>query len=212
MHYTLDVVQQSLALPNFNGSAAHMKMAPQPRTTFRPQEKKGQPRVGSVLILLYCLNNELYLVLTRRREDLRTHAGQVSFPGGGHEAPESLQTTALREAHEEVGILPTTVTILGQLTPLYILPSDYEVHPFVAWYTNGKRPHFVPNVGEVAEVLEVSLRDLANPSNRSQELWDWRGFEMIVPFFLVSGHKVWGATAMMLSEFLERLAEVSLPR
>jgi 8-oxo-dGTP pyrophosphatase MutT (NUDIX family) len=208
MHVTLDDVQAALQLAEFDGTAAQQKMMPQARVNLRPPERPGQPRLGGVLLLLYQAEDELYLVLTRRRDDLQAHAGQVSFPGGRHEAPETLQTTALRETFEEIGIPAASLRILGELSSLYILPSDFEVHPFVAYYENGSRPRFVPDPHEVAEIIEVPLSHLFDPSTRVEEEWELRGYPVSVPFFQVNQHKVWGATAMMLSEFLERLRRV----
>lgn len=203
-HFTLADVKQALKLPDFDAAAAHQLMSPITRPVRRP-DIPGQARLGGVLVLLYCYQNELYLVLTRRREDLNSHAGQISFPGGKHEIDESLQETAVREAHEEIGVNPSAITILGQLTPLYVLPSDFEVHPTVAWYANGERPTFFPSDDEVAEILEVPLSHLIKPDTRIEELWNLRGHDVTVPFFDVDGHKVWGATAMMLNELVERL-------
>ncbi len=101
------------------------------------------------------------------------------------------------------------MTLLGQLTPLYIFPSDFEVHPYVAWYHNGERPSFVANQNEVAELIDTPLRHLLDPANRKEERWTIQGYELAVPFFAIEEHKVWGATAMMLSEFLERLRATS---
>jgi 8-oxo-dGTP pyrophosphatase MutT (NUDIX family) len=200
-------IQQALTLENFDPIEAQMKMAPRPRITIRTPETPGQPRQGGVLILLYEKMGQPHLVLTRRRDDLQSHAGQISFPGGRREIGETLQTTAFREAYEEIGIPPAELDFLGRLSSLYIPPSDYEVHPFVAWYKNG-RPHFTPQESEVAEILEVPLSHLLDPNTRVEESWEIRGFQLNVPFYLVSGHKVWGATAMMLSEFLARLEKV----
>lgn len=205
---TIDEVRHALALANFDGQAAQQKMAPQFRAMLRPPARAGQPRLGSVLLLLYCYQDELCLLLTRRRDDLNHHAGQVSFPGGRQEEGETFLQTALREAEEEVGIRPSTLTILGQLTPIYIIPSDFYVYPFVAWCADKQRPAFYPSLTEVAELLEVPLAHLLDPTNRHEEPWNFRGFEMSVPFYLVNGHKVWGATAMMLSELLERLRAI----
>ena len=205
--YTLDDVKIALTLPDFDAAAAQRKMAPVTRPIRRPDAQPGQARLGGVLILLYCYQQELYLVLTRRRDDLNSHAGQVSFPGGKHETGETLQETAVREAQEEIGIDPAVITILGELTPLYIPPSDFEVHPTVAWYSNGRQPTFYPSDAEVAEILEVPLRHLFRPESRVEELWNWRGSDVLVPYFNVEGHKVWGATAMMLSELVERLRQ-----
>jgi 8-oxo-dGTP pyrophosphatase MutT (NUDIX family) len=201
-------IKQALHLENFDPVAAQMKMAPRPRITIRMPDTPGRPRQGGVLIILYENMGRTHLVLTRRRDDLQSHAGQISFPGGRREDGESLQTTAFREAHEEIGVEPAELALLGRLSSLYIPPSDYEVHPFVAWYENG-RPHFTPQVSEVAEILEVPLSHLLDPATRVVEKWELRGFLLDVPFYLVAGHKVWGATAMMLSELLERVQLVT---
>lgn len=203
MIVTLQDVQQALALPEFDSLAAHALMMPASRTINRPPEHTGRPRLGGVLLLLYSQNGELYLVLTRRRDDLSSHAGQISFPGGRREDGEPLEMTALREAYEEIGVDPAELTILGTLSSLYIPPSDYEVHPFVAWHPG--RPRLIPQEREVAEILEVPLSHLFNPTTRQEEEWILRDIPVLVPFLLVDHHRVWGATAMILSEFLERL-------
>ena len=201
---TLNEVQTALQLPSFDVYAAHERMSPRMRPRVRDFTRRGNPRVGGVLLLLYCVNEEMHFVLTRRRDDLNSHAGQISFPGGKQEHGEVLQRTALRETREEIGIPETAVSIIGQLSPIYIPPSDFEVHPFVGWYKNG-RPQFAPEKSEVAEIIEVPVAHLLDPATRVEEPWDFRGQQITIPFFDVDGHKVWGATAIMLSEFVERL-------
>lgn len=203
MYYLREQIQKALELPGFDGQRAQMGMVPVPRGNVRPPEMSGQARQGGVLVLIFEKNGQSHLLLTRRRDDLQQHAGQISFPGGRREDGESLRETALREAHEEVGIRPAEVQVLGELTSLYIMPSDFEVHPFVAWHTG--QPTYSIQVDEVAEILEVPISFLLDPTNRHEEPWEIRGYELQVPFYLVGEHKVWGATAMMLSEFLERL-------
>ncbi|MCP5098442.1 MAG: CoA pyrophosphatase, partial [Chloroflexi bacterium] len=178
------------------------------RSRERPSSRNGTPRVGGVLLLLYCVENELHFVLTRRRDDLNSHGGQISFPGGRQEPGEPLQTTALRETDEEIGVSPTAVSILGHLTDIYIPPSDFEVHPFVGWYHENGKPTFNPATTEVAEIIEVPLAHLFDPNTRREEPWDFRGHQITIPFFEIEEHKVWGATAIMLSEFVERLRAV----
>ncbi len=207
--YTIHDIKHALSLPDFDGAAAQQKMTPVPRGIRRPPSRPGKARLGGVLALFYCYQDELYLVLTKRRDDMNDHAGQISFPGGKHEEGETLTETAVREANEEIGVLPDHLTILGQLTPLYIPPSDFEVHPTVAWYANGKRPSFTPNDNEVAKILEVPLSYLLTSDARDEEIWHLRGYDVRVPFFTVGGHKVWGATAMILSELIERLRSVN---
>jgi 8-oxo-dGTP pyrophosphatase MutT (NUDIX family) len=202
MDYLQSDVKRALQSADFDAETAQQKMVPRPRG-IRPPEMAGRPRQGGVLVILYLLNGLTHLVLTRRRDNLNSHAGQISFPGGRREEGESLKTTAVREAQEELSVNPSALSHLGRLACLYIPPSDYEVHPFVAWHDG--RPEFIPQVDEVAEILEVPLAHLVDPDTYREEMWEIRGFQVEVPYFLVDGHKVWGATAMMLSEFVERL-------
>jgi 8-oxo-dGTP pyrophosphatase MutT (NUDIX family) len=187
------------------GMAAQARMATHPRPGW-PPNRDIAPRQGGVLILLYPHEGQLYLVLTRRTETVRNHKGQVSLPGGRREGDEPIEQTALREAQEELGIVPPTVEVLGALTPLYIPPSDFCITPVVGW--TGTRPDWRPDPVEVAEVIEVPLRNLADPATVHHEAWQREELTIQVPYFLVQGHRVWGATAMVLSEFLAVLAAV----
>ena len=195
-------IREALEIEYFDSGGAQGKMTPRPRG-LRPPEMSGRPRRGSVLLVLYRKKGTTHLVLTRRRDDLNSHAGQISFPGGRWEVGESLQSTALREAHEEIGLDLKRLEIIGRLSCLYIPPSDYQVYPFVSWYMGSQQ--FSPSDKEVAEILEVRLVHLLDPNNQYEEPWEIRGFQVQVPYYLVNSHKVWGATAMMLSEFLERM-------
>ena len=116
-------VKRALQLPDFDGEAAQQKMVPRPRG-IRPPEMTGRPRQGGVLVLLYRKDGVTHLVLTRRRDDLNSHAGQISFPGGRREGDELLEMTAVREAQEELSVDPAALTHLGRLACLYIYPSD----------------------------------------------------------------------------------------
>ena len=178
-------------------------MAPQPRP-FEPLPGL-EPRRAGVLLLLYPIGGALHLVLTLRAPNLGHHQGQVSLPGGGWEKGDvSLQETALRETREEVGIT-TRLEILGPLTPLYVPTSNNLVHPYVA-----SAPHrltFRPNPQEVAELIEVPLALLLNPATRREEDWGWEGTKLHVPFYAVNGYQVWGATAIVLAEFLALLVD-----
>jgi 8-oxo-dGTP pyrophosphatase MutT (NUDIX family) len=209
MELTTAVIRQALALPDFDVQAAHYHMLPTDRNRQRPPELPGEPRIGGVLLLLYCHEQIMHLVLTRRRDDLTSHAGQISFPGGKQEANETAVQTALRETEEEIGVPAAAITILGELTSIYIPPSDFEVHPFVGWMRNGERPYFVPEPREVAEIIEVPLQQLLDPQTREVGPILVRGATYTVPFYNVNGHKVWGATAILLSEFLERLHQLT---
>jgi len=203
--FTIHDVKQALNLTDFDAYSAQKMMTPATRASQRPQNLSGRARLGGVLVLLFYREGELHLVLTRRRDDLNSHAGQMSFPGGQHEKQETLLRTALRETEEEIGIYPHALEVLGELASLYIPPSDFEVHPFVAWYRQSEQPRFMPNPDEVAEIIEVPLHYLLDPTARGEEPWDFRGQSIVVPYYDVAGYKVWGATAMMISELLERL-------
>ena len=209
MELTTAVIRQALSLPDFDVQAAHYDMMPLGRTRQRPPELPGQPRIGGVLLLLYCHEQKMQIVLTRRRDDLNAHAGQISFPGGKQEANETAVQAALRETEEEIGVSASAVSILGELTSIYIPPSDFEVHPFVGWVNGGKRPSFVPETREVAEIIEAPLHHLLDPHTREVGPIPVRGAMYTVPYYNVNGHKVWGATAVLLSEFLGRIRQTS---
>jgi 8-oxo-dGTP pyrophosphatase MutT (NUDIX family) len=177
-------------------------MAPRPRPLRPPPGV--EPRQAGVLLLLYPIHNVLHLVLTVRTTVLNHHRGQISLPGGGWEGEDSsYQETALREAREEIGVVTAGLELLGPLTPLYIPPSNNVIHPFVAY--TPQRPTFDPDPTEVAELLEVPLPLLLDPATRREEDWIWRGAPLHVPFYAVGQHKVWGATAIVLAEFLALL-------
>ena len=204
----LNEVRQALTLEEFDIVAAQEKMMPFGGAGRRLPADASGVRIGAVLLLLYCREQELYLVLTRRRDDLQAHAGQISLPGGRQEEQETLFAAAVRETEEEIGIGRTAVAFLGQLTPIYVPPSGFMVHPFIGWYDSDPQPLFRPSLQEVAEIIEVPLRELLDPKTAVSEHWDFHGSQVLVPYFAVQGHKVWGATAIMLSEFVERLRVV----
>lgn len=200
---TLEDVRSALQLPGFDSRGAQRLMAPRPRTLFRPPDRPGRPRSGAVLLLLFPLQGRLDLVLTRRTEELSNHRGQISLPGGGQEAGEALEATAIREACEELGVGLDGIRVLGSLAPLYIPPSDFEIHPFVAYCAS--RPEFAPAPAEVAELLEVPLERILEPWVHLEEERSIRGHWVQVPFYNLGKHKAWGATAMVLSELEQRL-------
>lgn len=192
------------------GVAAQKRMSPSDRS-LGCSPKDHDPKRAGVLILLYPnqQKDQLYLVLTRRTETLLDHKGQISLPGGSEEPGDpSLAHTALREACEEVGVCSDDIRILGHLTPVYVPPSDFCVHPYVAYVP--RTPAFLAQPDEVAELLQLPLAHLFDKSNVRTERWVLRDRETEVPYFDVFGHKVWGATAIILSELIEVLSLAGL--
>lgn len=207
---SLEDVNRALSLKRFDAEAAQRLMAPRPRVFRRPPSQEGDAKLGGVLVLLYPPLNgseELNFVLTKRADTVADHKGQISLPGGAKEPGETLEEAALREAQEELNVDTNAIQPIGRLATLYIFPSDFEVHPTVA-YTPG-RPAFKPNPTEVAEVLEMPLNALLEDQTKVEERWTIRDIEMDVPFYHLNGHAIWGATAMMLSEFEQRLKQVT---
>jgi 8-oxo-dGTP pyrophosphatase MutT (NUDIX family) len=186
------------------GFQAQLKMIPVPSIGHRLVDGVLNSCIkASVLILFYPWEDRLHLVLTRRTERVSRHQAQISFPGGRCEHKESFKQTALRETQEEMGVIPDDVRILGDLTPLYIPPSNYCIYPIVG--ITASRPEFVPSAKEVAEVIEVPLDHLLDSQNIKKENWTIREESFLVPFYFYGGHKIWGATAMVLAELIEMI-------
>jgi 8-oxo-dGTP pyrophosphatase MutT (NUDIX family) len=165
---------------------------------------------AAVLVPLYIEHGELHAVFTRRREDLSRHAGEISFPGGRQdieEGEEDLRDTALREAEEEIGLPRDAVTLLGALTPTPTVVTNYAIYPFVGRIEPGHR--WKPSASEVDEVLELGLDALRRGYERKRLLR--RGVPFRSDVYELDGHVIWGATARILTDLLERLEPV-LPR
>lgn len=186
------------------GEIAHSRLAPAHRQELLSLRKNSpSPRLSSVLILMFREENVVKLVFTKRVEYDGIHSGQVSFPGGKAEPTDAdLSITALRETHEEIGLDPENIVIIGTLSDLYVPPSNFIIRPFVAIYRG--EPHFVPDPVEVAEIFSVPLSYLIHYGKDIKHSIIYRtGVEMQVPGFKFGQHLIWGATAMILSEFLD---------
>jgi 8-oxo-dGTP pyrophosphatase MutT (NUDIX family) len=203
----LEDVRAALALgpPGFDPEAAQAKISPTSRPRQRDTSLPGEPRQAATLLLLYPVEDRLHFLLTRRPESLRNHGGQIALPGGRRETNETFEQTALRETCEELAICEG-ITFLGALTPLYIPPSDFHVRPFVGYLP--MRPSWQIDVAEVAEVFETPIDVLLDDSVKGWGTGDFRGLTFEYGWYEIKGHRVWGATAIMLSEMEGRLRQI----
>jgi len=184
------------------GPDAQVRFAPVPTTRgWRTGEFPEDARVAAALLCLYPSEQGVTIPLTVRATTLARHAGQVSLPGGAKDPGETLVEAALREASEEIGLDPASVRVLGELTPIHVLVSGFTLHPIVG--ITDTRPDFQPAAGEVAEIVEVRLEDLRDASRVRTGTRDREGLTIEYSYLDLCGHQVWGATAMILGEFIQ---------
>ncbi len=187
------------------GSDAHQFMLAKPVDSVPLGIESDKKIPSAVLILLYPTQDEIRFILTKRTMEVEHHKGQISLPGGVKESNETLTETALRETWEELGINPDDIHVFGSLSPLHVKISGFEIQPFVGWMN--EEPSIVPHAGEVEDVFSISLGDLLNDESRNEDIWTIRGYKVHVPFFMFNNTPVWGATAMILSEFRELIKQ-----
>ena len=157
---------------------------------------------AAVLVALYLEAGRLHAVFTKRREDLRRHAGEISFPGGRYDETDSdLQATALREAEEEIGLPPDSVALLGALQPTPTIATGYAIYPFVGLIDAGRV--WTLSAREVAEVLEFPLSDLLAGYGRRRLIR--RGIPIRTDTYVVGESLIWGATARILADLFDRI-------
>jgi 8-oxo-dGTP pyrophosphatase MutT (NUDIX family) len=187
--------------------AAHLKMAPKERAeALKNLDIEAiNPRIAAVMMLLYPKNDETHLILIVRNSYNGVHSSQIAFPGGKYETTDAdFEETALRETHEEVGVLPEKIKIIKEFTPMYIPPSNFLVHPFLGIST--EELSFYPDVREVASIIELPLSVFLNDEIVIEAVLSTSyGANISVPAFDIQNHVVWGATAMILSELRDVL-------
>lgn len=201
----LHQLESALLLP-LPGLESQMRMAPEGR---RELKLGMNEKPASVMLLLFPEEGNIRIVFIKRNDYDGMHSGQISFPGGRAETyDKNMAQTALRETYEEIGITSKEIEIIGRLSTLHIPVSNFVVYPFVG-YIN-KKPEFKPDPKEVKFVITANLSVFLEPSTLIKEEWELFGELIKVPFFNVENQKIWGATAMILSEFIEVILKSGL--
>jgi len=188
------------------GKTAQNIMMVKPRLPFPNIDLDKQGTPAAVLILLYPLNKNWYFFLTKRSDTVDHHKGQVSFPGGMVEENESLKDAALRETHEEIGIPPFKIKLIGSLTSFYIPVSRFEIFPFIGW--TKRKPKTSIHDQEVDSIFSPSIKDFMLDKTQKEKKDTLAEFPVKIPYFDLGGEIVWGATSIILSEFKSILKDI----
>jgi 8-oxo-dGTP pyrophosphatase MutT (NUDIX family) len=192
-------------LPGFK---SFYKMRPHNRILEAPSELKNSIKLSSVLVLLFKDHDQLKCCLIKRTKKMRYHAGQIAFPGGKIEQNETAEETALRETYEEIGISSESIDILGRLTPFYINVSKFQIIPVVGWLN--QNPVFKINTDEVEKTILFSFNEY-NSSVSTTEIQNMEGGKT-VPCLKYNNEIIWGATAMILSEFHDLITSYKMTK
>ncbi len=188
------------ALP---GSEAHNKMLPKGREKSIPKNTTGIKK-SAVMLLCYLYENEFYFILIKRAKDGGKHSGQIALPGGGVEKfDKDILETAIRETKEEIGV--TNIKIAGLLSPIYIPVSNYIMQPVIGLLN--KKPIFTKCENEVDKIYSVKINDIVNTKIITKTL-KINNEQIVAPFYIINDIEIWGATAMVLSEFIEILKNI----
>lgn len=207
--FFLEQLKSKLSSNKLKGMVSHIKMSPKINgQPYRPLVPKGKSKKSSVLLLLIGKEFEnLKILFTLRSSNVQHHKHQISFPGGHCEGDENIIATALREAEEEVGIPPESIQVLGKLTQLYVPPSQTIVVPVVGY--SQELSKLKANENEVEEIILFPLIYFLNSENMEIEKWNLKGQIVDVPLWKIhQSVPLWGATAMILSEFIDIVKEI----
>jgi 8-oxo-dGTP pyrophosphatase MutT (NUDIX family) len=203
LHQILPKIKQ-IRPDNLPGFEAQAKMSPPMRQQFTQADiMRLNAKKSAVLVLLYEKNQQTHIVFTQRQEYNGAHSGQISFPGGKMDNTDpDLTYTALRETAEEVGVDVARDAVIGELSYLYVPPSNFVIYPYIAHLE--ELPQFVPEEKEVKRIIELPVQQLLNPRNQQSYRYHNKrlNIEFDSPSYLVEGTTIWGATAMILSELL----------
>ena len=213
MNKFIKTLKQCLA-DELPGKRGQCLMSPKVNNVEMSRKPNKCYKKAGVLLLLFPYKDKLSTVYIVRTEDGGEHSGQICLPGGAVEnADNDIIETALRETQEEIGTKKESIEILGSLTPLYVPPSNYCVFPVVGFCE--VKPEFIPNPSEVADIIIAPLENLMNPNNLGQETIkniSTKKHEWIAPYYNIAGEHIWGATAMITSEFLTAIEHIDIHR
>ena len=207
MNLSIDELKSKFQQP-LPGTVSHLKMAP-PNRAKELLEKQNYllaARQSAVMVLLYPLNNQLHTVFIKRSEYDGIHNGQIAFPGGKKEkTDQNFEEKALRETFEEVGVKADDIEVIGQLSDLFIPPSNFIVKPFVGYCT--RQPAYNIDRKEVQSVIEIDLADFYSENRIFEKEFrsGTSGQTIKAPYFDIKSIEIWGATAMITSELLDIL-------
>lgn len=196
-----------LTLP---GVDAHLRLAPEMRVKdLKTAVTPDYAIESAVLIILYPFNMHLYTVVILRNEYDGAHSGQISLPGGKKEQTDTdYKYTALREAQEEIGIIPTDMEIIGQLSRFYVRPSNFVIYPYIACCA--QHPDFHPDIAEVQKIIEIDIFEEINLEKKVNKTISFKNNTQVnAPGFMVGGEFMWGATAMIFSELIQIIGIVA---
>jgi len=207
MNSSLAILKTQLSKP-LTGFASHLKLAPPARRT--ELEAQTTPpvdaRKSAVMILLFHDKEELKVVFIRRSLYVGIHSGQIAFPGGRYEDTDpTIEYTAFREIEEEIGVGKNQIELLGQLSDIYVPPSNFLISIFVGYMA--QKPNYKPDEREVAEVIEVSFNELLLPNAIGQKSFyvPSAGQSFDAPCYQTTQCDIWGASAMVVSELVDML-------
>ncbi len=192
-------IQLNQPLP---GQEAQLLMVPGKNMVLRKNYPENHlPRKSAVLILLFPFQEGISTILIERSVYAGVHSGQIAFPGGkAEETDPDLKYTALRETYEEVGVPIEAVEIIGNLTDVYINPSNYLVTPYIGYTPHF--PDFLINEREVQKVIRVDILNADKVIRSTKKITHSNGLQIQTPFYSIDGFTIWGATAMMISELM----------
>ena len=205
MNILIENIIEKLKQP-LPGLSAHLELAPY-RNEIELDFKNKNPKIASTLLLFYPKDGETFFCLIERQEYEGTHSNQISFPGGKNESGESMKETALRETNEEIGVDPISINIIGELTQVFVPPSNFLIHPFVGYcdFT----PDFKASEREVKRIIEVNIKDLFKKDviriKKMSFKKSSRNVDFEVPYLDLNNKIVWGATSIILNEFRKML-------